>query len=232
MSRFGWSYPPGAANDPFAPYNQQEDYTMDCDELRDALKGHDTGRWEWEKIDCTLTGKDADLEPWGDQGIEVVSCDDEGVKCVAHILKTFAGTDVCLNLEPEIANGPDARIHDCHEAYMEQAQEVVAGCDVPGEWDGDDWVMADKVDFAVEWSWADEADGVPDYEATAAAVVAKATEVLADVEQELVLADQILDRLAGWTDGEDENGEPIRCKAGEPGSAAAWRGRDDDEEGA
>lgn len=26
MSRhlFGWSYPPGAANDPFAPYNQQE----------------------------------------------------------------------------------------------------------------------------------------------------------------------------------------------------------------
>jgi hypothetical protein len=23
--KFGWSYPPGAANDPMAPYNQQED---------------------------------------------------------------------------------------------------------------------------------------------------------------------------------------------------------------
>lgn len=25
MSIFGWSYPPGAANDPFAPYNQTDD---------------------------------------------------------------------------------------------------------------------------------------------------------------------------------------------------------------
>lgn len=25
MSTFGWSYPPGAASDPFAPYNQIDD---------------------------------------------------------------------------------------------------------------------------------------------------------------------------------------------------------------
>ena len=24
MSKFGWSYPPGAANDPYAPYNQAD----------------------------------------------------------------------------------------------------------------------------------------------------------------------------------------------------------------
>lgn len=28
MSKFGWSYPPGAANDPNAPYNQP-DYNVD-----------------------------------------------------------------------------------------------------------------------------------------------------------------------------------------------------------
>ena len=29
MGIFGWSYPPGAANDPFAPYNQQEEVNIE-----------------------------------------------------------------------------------------------------------------------------------------------------------------------------------------------------------
>lgn len=35
MSLFGWSYPPGAASDPFAPYNQVDDYCERCEGLVD-----------------------------------------------------------------------------------------------------------------------------------------------------------------------------------------------------
>lgn len=35
MSTFGWSYPPGAANDPFAPYNMED--PEDNEALKDAL---------------------------------------------------------------------------------------------------------------------------------------------------------------------------------------------------
>lgn len=30
MSKFGWHYPPGAANDPMAPYNQPDPECPDC----------------------------------------------------------------------------------------------------------------------------------------------------------------------------------------------------------
>lgn len=36
MSKFGWSYPPGAASDPYAPYNQSEAPCAICGEFEDA----------------------------------------------------------------------------------------------------------------------------------------------------------------------------------------------------
>ena len=38
MSKFGWSYPPGAENDPFAPWNQEDppDACPVCDAANDA----------------------------------------------------------------------------------------------------------------------------------------------------------------------------------------------------
>lgn len=35
MGIFGWSYPPGAANDPSAPYNQEEGPCAVCGEFED-----------------------------------------------------------------------------------------------------------------------------------------------------------------------------------------------------
>lgn len=35
MANFGWSYPPGAATDPAAPYNMEPPYCRVCGELAD-----------------------------------------------------------------------------------------------------------------------------------------------------------------------------------------------------
>ena len=48
MSKFGWSYPPGAAGDPYAPYNQVED-DMHCGVCGADLPEYpeeDTPEWE------------------------------------------------------------------------------------------------------------------------------------------------------------------------------------------
>ena len=190
--------------------NYEEDYEL----IIDALKPYDTGRWEWDRIDCCITGKDADLEPWGPQGIEIVSCDDGGVKCIAHIGKTFAGSDVCLNL-PESMNADEDAWNGAVDAYLEQAQEVVCGCNLAGEWTGEDWWLCDNVEFSVDWVMNDD---TPDYAATAKKIVKLALNELAPLEDELRLADQLLDQLAGWITGKDN----ARCEGGAPGPEAAW----------
>ena len=220
MGVFGWSYPPGAANDPNAPYNQDADWGLDMEELRKALEAHDTGKWDWEKIQCCLTGKDADLEPWGQQGIELVSCDDDKIECIAHIYATEAGTDICLNLEPEIEED-DARMERIHEAYLEQAQEVVCGCSVPGEWDGDSWALGTSEAFSVPWVM----DGTDvDYEETAQRVVDAAKEALRPYEDELVRCSETLNILAGWMEPGENGDAPTNCAAGKPGKYAVWHG--------
>ena len=40
MSKFGWSYPAGAANDPYAPYNQED--VMDNSSLITAFPDYDS----------------------------------------------------------------------------------------------------------------------------------------------------------------------------------------------
>ena len=77
--------------------------------------------------------------------------------------------------------------------WLTQAGEVICGCSVPGEWSGDDWYLSDKVEFRVR--------GRKTLGKTADAIVAKAHKVLAPLEKELRLADEILNQLSGWTDG-------------------------------
>jgi len=73
------------------------------DKIRKAIKRHDTGRRDWDCIDACLTGKDSDLEPWGQQGIEIVDVDQHLVNCVVHIGKTVLGDNVSLDVPPAIA---------------------------------------------------------------------------------------------------------------------------------
>ena len=161
-----------------------------------------------------MTSKDADLEPWGQQGIEILSCDDGGVKCIAHIGKTFSGSDVCLNLPEDLERDEDTR-YAAVEAYLDQAYEVVCGCGLAGEWSGDDWWLCDNVEFSVDWVMNDD---TPDYAETAKKIVKTALNKLAPLEEELQLADQLLDQLAGWKTGKDY----AHCDAGQPGPEAAW----------
>ena len=195
-------------NDVFHLYPSEIDvYAAETEELRQALKPYDTGRWDFDIIDCCFTGKDADLEPWGQQGVEVIGTDDEGAKCRAHIGKIFAGTDACLNV-PVM---DDEAYEKYLDRYLDAATAIVEGCGVSVEWDGDSWWVNETVDFTVPWTFTNAEDGIPDMAATAKAVIEKAEKVLEPVENELVLADRMLAQLSGW---QDENGEP--CPEGEP----------------
>lgn len=160
----------------------------DYDALLEALKGHDTGRWITQ---VTLSGKDADLDPCGQQGFDITDCNDEKIYLTGSCGKTVAGTDVCLNV-------PDDEYEKAREVYLENAFEVVCGFPFAGEWSGDDWYLSDEFDLSVEWVMDDET-GEPDYKATAVKVVAAFGERTKRWNEEARLMDGILDRLAGWS---------------------------------
>lgn len=71
MSRniFGWSYPPGAATDPFAPYNQ----TSEPYDLAPHLKGLDSIKAYWDEDDRIYVQDDKGTDlatithPWNDE---------------------------------------------------------------------------------------------------------------------------------------------------------------------
>lgn len=160
-------------------------------ELIDALKEHSwhRGREGWH---CCLTGKDADLESHGEQHIRIDGIDNVHVCCTVSVGKTFAGSDICLNL-PEGKEDDEAFYEEAREEWLDQATEVVCGCGVAGEWDGDSWYMYEEIPFRVR------ARQTP--QKTAMAIVEKAQELLTPLEKELALADEILNALSGWTDG-------------------------------
>jgi len=155
------------------------------------------------------------LDKQDDVTVDVIRCDDEGIHCSARVTHTFAGNEVCLNLPDET---DDAAWEQAREAYLDQANEVIIGTDVPGEWDGQDWVMDASVEFTVPW---ENDDDDPDLDALTKAIIEQGEEALAHIERELVLADQILDLLSGWS-SHDENGDLVRCPKGQPGPEAAW----------
>lgn len=176
-----------------------QDLPMDPvpDDLMAAIKAASSNRWRWDRIHLCITGKDADLEPHGHQGAEILGVREGKLICVAHIGKTFAGSDVSLNLLP------DQDEERATDLYMEQATEIVCGCDVAGEWDGDSWFMSDSIPFEVSIK--------PTTEETVSAVTTELEKTLAPLEKELVLADSVLRQSAGWI---DENGE--HCPEGSP----------------
>ncbi len=198
MSKFGWSLPPGCG---ILPGEEPEDWGLDIDALKKALEGWDTGRWEWDKIDVCLTGKDADLEPWGQQGFRIVSADDNGVVLEVHGYKTEAGNDVCLN-EPKGMSEAD-----CDRAldlYLEQAQEIVWGIGSAGEWDGDSWGLTAQETVKVPWVLTRKL-GKPSYKRTARACVKAAEKALEGWQREVVGGSNALNQLAGWRNEDDEH---------------------------
>lgn len=181
------------------------------DNILAVLKGYDTGRMDG--VDCCLTGKDADLEPHGEQGIRIEGCDyKDTIFCKVELGKTFAGSDVCLNLPSGLSNEEYDKLLGL---YLEQATEVICDCNVPGEWSGDDWYMSWDAGFSVELIVNDDLE--EDADATAKAIIDKANELLEPVEEELKIADDILDILCGWVDLDGN-----RCEEGKPGGGSVW----------
>lgn len=220
MSVFGWSYPAGAANDPNAPYNQNDDYDQEgATSIISALQDRSTNRWHWDRIHCCLTGKDADLESWGQQGIEFIRIvNDITADCEAHIGFTAAGQDVCLNVPEHVV---DEQCDQLLETYLDRAGDLVADGGLGwGQWDGDSWYQSEAIPFSVPIALDPSTDAVL-AEATADAIIAAAEERLRPFEEAIIDLHAQLDVLAGWKTRTD-SGELIACPEGQPGPDSLW----------
>ena len=199
--------------DPDRHLNHLEDYGFE--RVKTVLDARDTGRGQG---DCSWTGKDADLDAGGEQGLTLESVDDKYTTATVYISASFAGTDVCLNL-PAWAEENDETFEQVHEIWLEQAEGVVSGCSVAGEWTGDDWCMHESFTVRVKTVLNDDDD--TDAEATAEALIKAAQEAVAGAEAELVLAHQMTETLAGWRTYHAD-GTSTRHAAGEPCEGSVW----------
>lgn len=187
--------------------------------VKKSLMGFDSRRWSWEKVDCCLTGKDADLDECGQQGIEILGCGDSGVRWRLHVGKTVACEDVWLNDEGE--DDSDEALMKRLELYADMAQEAVCGCDIPGEWDGSDWYLKTSVDGLTTWSLMEPNSKAIDFAETAEQIVEDALKAAEPIGAELSLLDTQLNMLAGWTTRDAEHNQ-VACDPGRPGPEAAW----------
>lgn len=133
--------------DPDKYCTETSEAEFDMDALLTAAKKWDSGRWSWDRIHICLTGKNGDLDPCGQQGIEIVSCDDEGVLIRVHAGKTVAGLDVSLAVDYDTDEEHQAALDE----YLDIATEIVCGTEYPGEWSGDDWYIHHSEDIRVAW---------------------------------------------------------------------------------
>ena len=193
---------------------QAEDYGLEP--VKDALRKRCTRRWRWDAIDCCLTGKYADLEPWGQQGVQLVGLDEDNARFVVHCGATIPGLDACINM-PKWAESSDDVQEKVRDVFMSAAQEHVIESGLRGEWDGDSWYMHYSHDLSVP-TVVDATSNDTDHEAVAVAII-KAAENHIEKHWEpslMMLGDQI-EILCGW---KSRSGR--RLKDGRPGKESAW----------
>jgi hypothetical protein len=192
-----------------------DEFNAELSHVLTELKAWDTGRWDYAPVSgdegITLSGKNADLDRGGQQGIQLVSADEEHVYFRVHAGMTIAGNDVCLNLRPRDLEDEDY-CDRALELYLEQATEVVCAIPFSGYWSGDDWYVSLHGEvMRVPWEVFEnhgQPEGLLDYGGTAAAIVKAAHEALEDWERETNMAHDALDILAGWAEHGDEPAEP------------------------
>lgn len=189
-----------------------EDYGYDA--ILKALKDRSTNRWQYKEIDCCWTGKDADLEWQGQQGLHLDSVDDEYAYATVHAGSTQAGDDVCLNF-PDDASPEE--YDKAREAYLEQMTEVICGCGYSGEWSGDDWYITTEEKIKVPVVMSEDETEV-NAEAIADALIAEGEKALANWEREMKSVDLAGSQLAGWKDAKGR-----RMKEGRVPKCAAWK---------
>lgn len=193
-----------------------EDYGFDA--VLSELKKRNTGKWGWDYIDCSWTGKDADLENWGNQGCKLISVDEEHATVEVHAGKTFVGTDAALNV-PKRVERSNALFEKVQSIWMEQAEMVVCDCGISGDWDGDAWLM--KTNHVIKVPVELDDHGCVDAEETVEKIIKAAKESLLGWGKEIQSADDAMNVLSGWMDY-NSNGELVQCKEGRPGKGSVW----------
>jgi hypothetical protein len=170
-----------------APYNQGMPEEDELEDIHVALNrnSNNKGNWDPAMIHCCFTDKNADLEAEGAHGVEVVSCDTNGVRCRAHLMKIVGLDRDSVDEEDEAA----------FENYADDLMAIVQGANVHGEWEDGEWVLHEEIPFFVEWVWKDQKTAVVDMDATAAAIEAQAKKELEPYVEELQLLDECWDRL-------------------------------------
>lgn len=178
-------------------FDEPEDHGFDA--ILAEVKGRSTGHWGWEKAHLVFTGKDADLEPWGYQALELTEVTEDTVRFTLHCMSTIVGEDVCLNLPEDIAED-DEKWGAVREIYLDQAQAVVQGTGVGGYWDGDDWVLT--LEQQLEVLLMLDEDGQVLVVAIVDAMEEAAQPVIEKWEEEMGYMHKLLDNIAGWCDME------------------------------
>ena len=171
--------------------------------LKAAAPEYSTRRWS--AVDVALTGKNADLEPGGAQGYDIIRVDGDTVHCTARCYCQVVGNDVCLNLPSDL---DDAQYAGALEVYLEEAESIVIGSGLPGEWDGDGWALDFCATF--ETQVVRDASGGLDLEATFQALADAHGAAVAEWDEECVLMSAMLDCAAGW---KDEKGNDLPAVA-------------------
>ena len=167
-------------------------------DVRSLLAENSSGRWRWGRIDCCITGKDADLEPHGQQGIELVRCSDTEAECIAHVGVTIPGIDVSLNCEDDEY---EARL----ENYLAVAHEIVCGIPGSGYWSGDDWYWSDEIPFTARLHF--NADDSLDRHRAWKSITKAFDAAVRRWDEETAIASAALDAAAGWAKAPEESND-------------------------
>lgn len=176
----------------------EEDYFSGVEE---ALRKMSTGRWENERLTCCLSGKDADLGA-GKVAVELLTVDDDQATFRVHLYLTIAGTDVCLHGE----YGSCREYSDALENYLDEAQEIVIGSSLEGEWDGDSWYLKGDEWGKVGVVYSDD-QSENDDEKTAEAICAQAWKTAKPILDEFALVNEAIRRAAGYPEKTVTKGE-------------------------
>jgi hypothetical protein len=188
--------------------------------ILEQLKNRDSGRWPWDEIDCCWTGKYADLDDHGQQGLHLDKVDEQFAYATAHLGLTVCGSEVTLNI-PEAADRLVNGLYDgVLEAYLDSMEGTVVGSSLGGEYDGGDWYLAAREEFRAPLVL--NAEGEVDCEATAEALISEGQQALKYAEEESVMVSRISSELAGWISIR-KDGRVQRCKEGKPGRNSAYR---------
>lgn len=165
MGKFGWSYPPGAANDPFAPYNQDE--SLDNEDFKEQFSDYESLGQLYKSVykgtSCGAALSVTIMDP--DSNVKDVHCDDlwslgsfEDMDKAGLLIRALGvssiveGVDQCtdtywLDWQPEMVEPEEMRqeFWDNLDKVEEEANDIwmqTHGCDTCAKhWgiDPDNW---------------------------------------------------------------------------------------------